>query len=70
MQPIKIMLLVFAAAAIFTVLFSVMIGEAPTIPTELGTLIPLLGLGYIPTALGHTLYFSSLLHLKALRPLR
>jgi drug/metabolite transporter (DMT)-like permease len=65
MQAIKTMLPVFAAAALFTMLFSIVIAGAPSLPAELGSIIPLLGLGLIPTALGHTLYFSSLLHLKA-----
>jgi len=65
MQAIKTMLPVFAAAALFTMLFSIVIAGAPSLPAELGSIIPLLGLGLIPTALGHTLYFPSLLHLKA-----
>jgi drug/metabolite transporter (DMT)-like permease len=65
MQAIKTMLPVFAAAALFTMLFSIVIAGAPSLPAELSSIIPLLGLGLIPTALGHTLYFSSLLHLKA-----
>ena len=65
MQPIKTMLFVFSAAAFFTMLFSMLVGGTPSLPTEWGTIIPLVGLGFIPTALGHTLYFSSLLNLKA-----
>lgn len=34
-------------------------------PTETWIVIPLLGLGLIPTALAHTLYFSSLSNLKS-----
>ena len=36
-----------------------------TLPTEAGFLLPLLGLGILPTALAHTLYFSSLSNLKS-----
>jgi drug/metabolite transporter (DMT)-like permease len=34
-------------------------------PTETAIILPLLGLGLMPTAIAHTLYFSSLSHLKS-----
>lgn len=65
MQPIRTMLPVFAAAAFFVLLFSMVVGGVPLFPVEWGVVMPLVGLGLLPTALGHTLYFSSLLNLKA-----
>jgi len=34
-------------------------------PTDLRQILPLIGLGILPTALAHTFYFSSLSHLKS-----
>jgi len=36
-----------------------------TLPTKAETILPLLGLGILPTAIAHTLYFSSLSNLKS-----
>jgi drug/metabolite transporter (DMT)-like permease len=36
-----------------------------TLPTEAETVLPLMGLGILPTAIAHTLYFSSLSNLKS-----
>jgi len=36
-----------------------------TLPTEAEIILPLVGLGILPTAAAHTLYFSSLLNLKS-----
>lgn len=36
-----------------------------TLPTEAETILPLVGLGILPTAMAHTLYFSSLSNLKS-----
>jgi drug/metabolite transporter (DMT)-like permease len=36
-----------------------------TLPTEAKIILPLVGLGILPTAAAHTLYFSSLLNLKS-----
>jgi len=36
-----------------------------TLPLEAGTILPLVGLGLLPTAAAHTLYFSSLSNLKS-----
>jgi drug/metabolite transporter (DMT)-like permease len=35
------------------------------LPIEVGIILPLLGLGILPTAIAHTLYFSSLSNLKS-----
>jgi drug/metabolite transporter (DMT)-like permease len=36
-----------------------------TLPTEIAIVLPLIGLGILPTAIAHTLYFSSLSNLKS-----
>jgi drug/metabolite transporter (DMT)-like permease len=36
-----------------------------SLPTQLSLLLMLIGLGLLPTAIAHTLYFSSLSHLKS-----
>jgi drug/metabolite transporter (DMT)-like permease len=40
-------------------------GSISTVPTDVKTILPLVGLGILPTAMAHTLYFSSLSNLKA-----
>ena len=40
-------------------------GRGLVVPIESGVLLPLIGLGLLPTAIGHTLYFSSLSDLKS-----
>jgi drug/metabolite transporter (DMT)-like permease len=40
-------------------------GRLLAAPTEVGLIIPLVGLGLVPTAAAHTLYFSSLSNLKS-----
>lgn len=39
--------------------------KIPTIPDDVAIILPLLGLGVLPTAVAHTLYFSSLSNLKS-----
>jgi len=39
--------------------------KALTLPTEAEIILPLVGLGIMPTAIAHTLYFSSLSNLKS-----
>lgn len=64
-QTITTMLPLFSAAALFSALYILLSGSLPQLPSESDVVLPLLGLGIIPTALGHTFYFSSLLNLKA-----
>jgi len=61
---LTIMLPVFGIAGSAVFFFSFVTGNGPQIPTAIGILLPLLGLGLLPTALGHSLYFSSLSNLK------
>jgi len=59
------MLLIYLAAA-FTVAGATVATRTTFKTSEsLGILVPLIGLGILPTALAHTLYFSSLSNLKS-----
>jgi drug/metabolite transporter (DMT)-like permease len=65
MSILSIMLPIY----LFTAIFVGALGLATTcktltIPTSTAIIIPLLGLGILPTAIAHTLYFSSLSNLK------
>ena len=61
---LPLMLLIYMVSA-FTVGFSCVLTGTPLIfPNQLYMLLLLIGLGILPTALGHTLYFSSLSNLK------
>ncbi|MDW8040367.1 MAG: DMT family transporter [Nitrososphaerota archaeon] len=63
---LPIMLPIYSFAAVTVSLLSPLgAGVAPELPTELGIILPLLGLGALPTAAAHTLYFSSLSNLKS-----
>ena len=55
---------IFAAITV-AVLSPIGGGKTPQFPTEIFLILPLLGLGVLPTALAHTLYFSSLSNLKS-----
>ena len=43
----------------------VVTNQTVTLPSDIRVLLPLIGLGVLPTAIAHTLYFSSLSNLKA-----
>lgn len=62
--PTIIPIYVFAALTI-GVLSPLGSSALSTIPTEAGLILPLLGLGVLPTAVAHTLYFSSLSGLRS-----
>jgi|YelNatPaOPRAMG01_1025707.scaffolds.fasta_scaffold12503_3 drug/metabolite transporter (DMT)-like permease len=53
------------AAVVVGVLSPISTSKGLELPTELGIILPLLGLGALPTAAAHTLYFSSLSNLKS-----
>ena len=62
----SIMLPTYALAAVFIGLMSLPVGSMVRIvPAELGTALPLVGLGVLPTAIAHTLEFSSLSGLRS-----
>ena len=53
------------AAVIIGVLSIPATNKILALPTEIGLILPLVGLGILPTAIAHTLYFSSLSNLKS-----
>jgi drug/metabolite transporter (DMT)-like permease len=66
MDILPTMLPMYLFAAIFVIALGVPVGgEALMLPTATATLLPLMGLGILPTAVAHTLYFSSLSDLKS-----
>jgi drug/metabolite transporter (DMT)-like permease len=66
MNLVSTMFSIYLFAAITVAMIAMPISnKAPTLPTDLGTLLPLIGLGVLPTAIAHSLYFSSLSNLKS-----
>lgn len=60
------MLPIYTFAAITVGVLSIFItSEAFTVPFGAEIILPLIGLGIMPTAIAHTLYFSSLSNLKS-----
>ena len=55
----------FFAALLAGILIIPTTGKTLAIPTTMEIILPLIGLGLIPTAISHTLYFSSLSNLKS-----
>jgi DME family drug/metabolite transporter len=66
MNILSIMLPIYALTAVIIGVLSIP-GKSTvlTLPTQAGTILPLLGLGLLSTAVAHTLYFSSLSNLKS-----
>jgi drug/metabolite transporter (DMT)-like permease len=65
-MPILATMLPIYLLAAFTVdVISIPTQNMLTAPSNLGTVLPLIGLGLLPTAMAHTLYFSSLSNLKS-----
>jgi len=66
MTILSIMFPIYVLAAVIVGILSVpATNKILTLPTEAGTILPLIGLGVLPTATAHTLYFSSLSNLKS-----
>jgi drug/metabolite transporter (DMT)-like permease len=66
MDIISIMLPIYLLSSLAISIFSIPIAvERLMLPTTLQIILPLLGLGLLPTAIAHTLYFSSLADLKS-----
>lgn len=66
MNILSIMLLVYALTAFIVAVLSLPTGSAVlTLPFDEHTALSLVGLGLLPTAVAHTLYFSSLSNLKS-----
>jgi len=56
---------IYLVAAVFVGAFSTLSGVSLALPNQLYLIAGLIGLGILPTALGHTFYFSSLSNLKS-----
>jgi drug/metabolite transporter (DMT)-like permease len=66
MNVLSSMLPIYALAAVVAGALSLVGGKTVlTLPTQEGTILSILGLGLLPTAIAHTLYFSSLSNLKS-----
>ena len=66
MDLLSIMVPVYALTALVVAFLSIpFTSKALTLPTDVSVVLPLLGLGIIPTATAHTLLFSSLSNLKS-----
>ena len=59
------MLFIYSTAAILVGATIISANKAFVVPSKLEILLPLVGLGILPTAAAHTLYFSSLSNLKS-----
>ena len=59
------MLFIYSAATLLVGATMISTNKALMIPSKLEILLPLIGLGILPTAAAHTLYFSSLSNLKS-----
>jgi drug/metabolite transporter (DMT)-like permease len=66
MPIVSTMLPIYLFAAVIVGALSLPVAnKTVALPTELGVILPLMGLGILPTATAHTLYFSSLSNLKS-----
>jgi len=66
MTILSIMFPIYVLAAVIVGILSVpATNKILILPTEAGIILPLIGLGVLPTATAHTLYFSSLSNLKS-----
>jgi len=62
---LSLMLIIYLASALTVLSVGVLAISAFTPPNNLEMLLPLIGLGILPTALAHTFYFSSLSNLRS-----
>jgi drug/metabolite transporter (DMT)-like permease len=66
MSILSTMFLIYVLTAVFVGVINIpATNKILTLPTETALVLPLLGLGILPTAIAHTLYFSSLSNLKS-----
>lgn len=66
LSVLSTMLPIYAFIAVFVGIASVSLGNTVSpFPLTLQSALPLIGLGLLPTAIAHTLYFSSLSNLKS-----
>lgn len=66
MDILPTMLPMYLLTAIFVIILGIPVaGRALALPPDVATILPLLGLGILPTAIAQTLYFSSLSNFKS-----
>lgn len=65
MPVLSTMLPIYLLSALVVGVISVPVGASLAIPSELSLIVFIIGLGVLPTAISHTLYFSSLSNLKS-----
>lgn len=65
MPILSTMLPVYLLSALVVGAISVPVGASLAFPTEISLILFIIGLGVLPTAVSHTLYFSSLSNLKS-----
>lgn len=62
---LSLMLIIYLASALTVLATGVLAGSTFAFPHRLELILPLIGLGVLPTAVAHTFYFSSLSNLKS-----
>ena len=65
MPILATMLPIYLFAALLVGILSTPISNVFAVPSDLNIILPIIGLGLLPTAIAHTLYFSSLSNLKS-----
>jgi drug/metabolite transporter (DMT)-like permease len=65
MPVLSTMLPIYLLSALVVGVISVPANASLAIPSNLEIILPIIGLGLLPTAIAHTLYFSSLSNLKS-----
>ena len=65
MPILPAMLPIYVLAALIIGVIAVPAGHVPIVPSTINLILPMFCLGLLPTALAHTLYFSSLSNLKS-----
>jgi drug/metabolite transporter (DMT)-like permease len=61
----QLMMVIYVLSAITVVAISLATAQSLAPPMQLDQILPLIGLGILPTAVAHTFFFSSLSHLKS-----
>lgn len=62
---IPLMLTIYVFSTLTILAIGIAIGYSFTFPLQMTNIVAIIGLGVLPTALAHSLYFSSLSHLKS-----
>jgi drug/metabolite transporter (DMT)-like permease len=65
MPVLSAMLPIYLLSALVVGIISVPVGASLVIPNDIDAILFIIGLGVLPTAVSHTLYFSSLSNLKS-----